>query len=462
MIRLFWKTFLGFWLATVLIVIGTAIVIHEVEPGGLPPRSQAPFFNKDPQAMRLLHVATRDAVNANHEEFIERLHAMPPWVLRNVFVADATGNELLKRNLPEPVRKLMDKLNSNYPFGRLERGKKQYFGRLIQLQDGHIVRMVVTSSEGKPNFLLQLFLVGFWPILLVGIIISGSLCFVLARYLSKPIEALKKATHRIAAGDLNYRVSPLMNNRRDEMGSLAADFDEMSRQLQQSMDAQQRLIKDVSHELRSPLMRLQFALGLAQQKATGEASEDINKARMAADYLNNIISDILSLPHNNQSDWPLDDSIDLIPLIDCLVNEIQPTAASKQITVRFSHNEIESALVATRGNTLVGVLDNVISNALRHAPSHSFVSLHLKKIEQHWIIDICDVGPGVASEYLEKIFSPFFRTDEARDRNQGGSGLGLSIARRTIGLHHGNISARANQPQGLTISISLPCLAGTD
>ncbi|BFM11401.1 ATP-binding protein [Simiduia litorea] len=458
MIKLFWRAFLGFWLATTLIVVGTALVIHEMEPNGFPRPPKSRLFNQDPQAMRLLQIATRDAVNSTQPEFIQQLKSMPFWMQRSIFAVNAQGQELLDRTPPKAVSMLAEKLDQRRPFKRLERDHRQYFGRLIQLQDGSTIRLVVLSPDDKKNIFLQLFLMNFWPILLIAILISGTLCFFLARNLSRPIEALKTATQKIAAGELNYRVGPIMGNRKDELGSLAADFDQMSERLESAMTAQQRLIKDVSHELRSPLMRLQFALGLAQQKTTGEASEDINKARLAADYLNNIISDILSIPINTQEPWPLEDSIDVEALLKNILEELQPTFAKKQVALQFTTKRQDPALVATRGNILLGVFDNILSNALRHTPEQSTIHVNLKQSEDDWIIDVRDQGLGVSSAQLEEIFAPFYRTDEARDRMRGGVGLGLSIAKRTIALHKGKIRALHNQPSGLHIEIKLPIL----
>ena len=456
MIKLFWRAFLGFWLATILIVVGTALVIHEMEPNGFPRPPKPRMFNQDPQAMRLLQIATRDAVNSTQSEFTEQLKSMPSWMQRSIFVVNARNEELLDRTPPKAVVTLIETLNQRRPFKRLESDHRQYFGRLIQLQDGSTIRLVVVSHDGSKNLFLQLFLLNFWPILLIAIAISGSLCFFLARTLARPIEALKTATQKIAAGQLNYRVSPMMGNRKDELGSLAADFDQMSERLESAMTAQQRLIKDVSHELRSPLMRLQFALGLAQQKAGNESSEDINKARLAADYLNNIISDILSMPIDEQQPWPLEDVIDLSAMLNTLMDELTPQAQEKSIQLTLLQPQPEEALVQTRSNTLVGVIENVLSNALRHTPRAGSIEVALSSEQQHWKITLSDTGPGVAQDELDKLFMPFYRTDEARDRSSGGVGLGLSIARRTVSLHGGKIWAEQAETGGLKVIILLP------
>lgn len=456
MIRLFWKIFIGFWLATIVILAGTAWVMHELEPSNFPRPPRAPMFNKDPEAMRLLHFATRDAVNATEREFTERIRTMPHWARRNVFVLDSQGFEIFDREMPPPVEELMRKLDLNRPFKKLERKNRTYYGRLIQLEDGQYVRMVVAAHEGQRNMLLQLFLLNLWPVLLVAVLVSGSVCYLMARYLTRPVETLKQATRRVAAGDFDFRVSPQMPGGKDEMSSLATDFDLMTEQLQAARAAQDRLIKDVSHELRSPLMRLQFALGLAQQQAGEAANDHINKAREAADYLNNIISDILSLPINPSDEWPRNDVVDLKILLAGLIEEFSPQAISKSVKLSFDPNAIDEALVDTRSNTLVGVFDNILSNALRHTPAHGQIRVTLKQCTSQWRITLEDSGPGVGDADLHQLFTPFFRTDEARDRMSGGVGLGLSIAKRTVALHGGEISAHKAALGGLAIRIDLP------
>lgn len=459
MIKIYWKIFLGFWLTTILILVGTALMIHQLDLGAGPrPHKMDRASRHEPQAVRLLHFAARDSINASEAEFNERIRSMPRWASRFMFVINENNDELMGRRLPKPVSKLANLLSYKKPFLKLEHAGRSYYGRLIQLEDGTSLRMVVAAHGEQRNIMLQLFLLNFWPVLLASILISGTLCFFLARYLSRPAEILKDATRRIAEGDFDYRVAPLMKGRRDEMGSLANDFDKMSEKLQQSVAEQQRLIKDVSHELRSPLMRLQFALGLAQQKSDGQVEQEIDKARKAADYLENIIADILSLPIHNQQPWPLADTIDLVLLLESLIEDLNPQCQAKAVIIEFDHaSDLEDgALVATHGNSLVGVFDNLLSNALRHTPANTKLQCNIASAGNNWRVQIQDQGPGVASEFLQSIFSPFFRTDDGRDRNSGGVGLGLSIARRTIGLHNGSIEASLVKPHGLCMTVFLP------
>ena len=218
-------------------------------------------------------------------------------------------------------------------------------------------------------------------------------------------------------------------------------------------------IKDVSHELRTPLARVQLALAIAQQKDDGKIAEELNKIKTSADYLNEIISDILAMPVGNQEDWALDDVIELNALLQGVCEDHRLDADNKKITLKFD-SAIDEALVETRGNTLVGVFSNLIRNAIHYSPEGTQVSIHLTQHQQQLCIEVSDQGSGVPTEQLEDIFKPFYRTSEARDRTSGGYGLGLAIVQRTVQLHQGSIAAHnlgnnPLNPEGLSVKVQL-------
>jgi signal transduction histidine kinase len=238
---------------------------------------------------------------------------------------------------------------------------------------------------------------------------------------------------------------------------LGRDFDHMTARLEKAMQEQKRLIKDVSHELRSPLARLQIALALAQQRSKGVVDKELGRIKQAADYLNDIITDILTLPVQNNEHWELSDVLDLVSLVQTLVDNYDEQAREKSVTIRFEC-ALEEALVATHGNMLVGVFENILRNALLYTPIDSAIHIQLCTEENtgNYQVSITDQGPGVDEESLKDIFEPFFRTDQARARESGGYGLGLAIAQRSVSLHHGSIRAENHPTGGLTLVVSLP------
>ena len=327
------------------------------------------------------------------------------------------------------------------------------------MNDGNSVKIFTISSgrdEGPDRDIIwELFLDNIWPLLLVSILVSGSACFFLARYFTQSIRTLQEATQQIAQGDLSVRISHRFAGRKDEIAALGRDFDNMTEHLEQLMQEQKRLIKDVSHELRTPLARLQFAVGLAQKRSNGLVDNELARIKQNADYLNNIITDILNMPVYGQPKFQLDDVMDLVVLLSTLIENYSAEAEEKQVRLHFTCS-LDEALVATHGNMLLGVFENILRNALAYTHQNTQIDIDLQTTEDKYLISITDQGPGVEAHQLENIFKPFFRTDEARTRETGGYGLGLAIAHRSVLLHEGQITAINHPKGGLSVNISLP------
>ena len=457
MTRLYLKIFFSFWLITILMIVGTSLVVHWLDIGavrhlGNSYRSSPKF----PREKRLLQDVVREAINQDINNLREGLSLLPTWATSHLFIIDNSNNDLLGRQLPEPIPLLLPLITAEHPFQKQEYDEGLAFGRRIILEDGNTVSVVTLSNPHGKNILWQLFFNNVWPTLLISILISGTACFFLAKSMSRGLATLKRATQQIAAGDFSVRVTPHFHARRDEIGLLGNEFDYMTERLEKAMLEQKRLIKDVSHELRSPLARLQVALALAQQRSNGEVDQELNSIKEAAEYLNGVISDILSLPLNDNETWELNDTLDLRALLETLVTQCEPEARAKHVGLSLNALK-KDALVSTHGNTLIGVFGNIIRNAIHYTLANTEISIRLDcKDSSQYRICICDQGTGVPTEELNDIFQPFYRTDEARDRASGGYGLGLAIAKRTVALHGGNIYATNNPEGGLSIIVTLP------
>ncbi len=461
MTRLYLKIFFTFWLITAAIIVGTNIVVHwfDITPEG---NLQHNINSDDSPAKRLLFQMVGNAVNRNSQQLSEDLRAMPGWSLRFVYIIDKHNRDLLDRPLPPGVTVLAPRLTSKHPYDKVQDRNRKLFGRYITLNDGSSMRLITISAgrdEGPDRDIIwELFIENIWPLLLVSILVSGTACFALARHFTRSINTLQKATQQIAGGDLSVRISKQFQGRRDEIADLGRDFDHMTERLEKVMMEQKRLIKDVSHELRSPLARLQIALALAHQRSQGVVDAELNRAKQAADYLNNIITDILTLPLVGQENWELDDVLDLVCLLRTLAENAREEALEKSVEILLQ-TSLDEALVSTHGNMLVGVFENVLRNALLYAPLNSKVRIELHAKGEEYRVQITDQGPGVAEDQLVDIFEPFYRTDQARARESGGYGLGLAIAYRSVKLHKGDIWAENSQPHGLTVQIKLPAIA---
>jgi len=283
-------------------------------------------------------------------------------------------------------------------------------------------------------------------------------CYWLARYLTSPVNKLRTATRELARGNLNARVVPALGGRRDELASLAADFDEMAEKIQSLINSQRRLLGDISHELRSPLARLNVALELARQRSGAEAASALERIHQEAETLNEMIGQLLTLTRlESGAEGIQKTSVDLAQLVQDVARDADFEARAHNRSVSFTGTE--KIVIQGAPNLLRPAIENVVRNAVHHTAEGTAVEVTLsvdQADKNRVVIVVRDHGPGVPEEALTKIFRPFYRVDEARDREAGGVGLGLAITERAIRLHQGAVTASNRKDGGLEVSIVLP------
>jgi signal transduction histidine kinase len=281
------------------------------------------------------------------------------------------------------------------------------------------------------------------PILMAG------LCYVLAVHLASPLRSLRRVLERFGRGDLAIRYHL---SRRDEIGDLARAFNRMADQIATLLSAERRLLQDVSHELRSPLARLGFAVELARTSPDREAA--LGRIRKEVDRLSHLVDELLQLTRAEGDPAARNpDQVDLGELARELVADC--TLEAEANGCRLVLRDGPPAHVMGERELLRRACENVLRNAIRHAPEGTQILIELSTREGFATIAIRDQGPGVPPESLGEIFKPFYRVEDDRDRSSGGMGLGLAIARRAVELHQGRISARNTNP-GLSVFIELP------
>jgi len=300
---------------------------------------------------------------------------------------------------------------------------------------------------------------GFSMPALVSFFVGGLVCLGLAWRLTAPLRRLRTAAKRLAGGDLTARVGAGPVKGRDEIAALGRDLDLMAGRIQELMTAQQHLLRDISHELRSPLARLNVALELARQRSGDEAKSALDRIGREAERLNDLIGQLLTLTQlENGGDRIAREPVSLTQLVQAIAADANFEAQTRQRTVRAVVDD--EVTVQGSEEMLRRGIENVVRNAVRYTAENTQVDISVSRRRgasgDSAIIRIRDHGPGVPEDALSKLFLPFFRVADARDRQTGGTGIGLAIAERTVRLHHGTVSAVNALDGGLTVTVVLP------
>lgn len=290
--------------------------------------------------------------------------------------------------------------------------------------------------------------------LIGGVVVSLLSAALLARYFSRPIRSLRAAFAAVADGKLQTRVGAGMGRRKDELADLGGDFDRMADRLEALIGAQRRLMHDISHELRSPLARLQAAAGLLRQQP-GRADELIARIERDTGRMDGLVGELLTLARlESGMAGALCETVDLVDLAATVADDAAFEAEGAGCRVEIA----TPAACRVRGNgeLLRRALDNIVRNALRHSPAGGCVEIDVRELPAMGEIRLCvsDRGPGIAEGDCERIFEAFVRGEG--DGGGGGYGLGLAITRGIVEMHGGRVRAANRDGGGLQVTLSLP------
>ena len=291
--------------------------------------------------------------------------------------------------------------------------------------------------------------------LLTGLLASLLCAAGLAWYIARPIRQLRRAFAAAAAGQLETTIGAGMGGRRDELADLGQDFDHMMAQLRALMSAQQRLLHDVSHEMRSPLARLQAAIGLARQQPARTA-DSMDRIEREAERMNRLVGELLSLSRLEAGAQESRDIVEVGELLEVICDDARFEVRDRDLTVDLAAEP--DLLVRANPELLQRAIENVVRNALRFSPPGGVVRLEGRIADSDCcLIRIADNGPGVDPDQLSAIFQPFFRSAApAGTPSSEGYGLGLAIARRVVLTVDGQIEAKNRPEGGLLVEIRLP------
>jgi two-component system sensor histidine kinase CpxA len=375
--------------------------------------------------------------------------AIPP-----VTLLDARDNVLAGSTLS--AAELRDVSSDNMQLDGNRRIRQHEF-----VHDGERYRIV--SGTPPRDFVRTLALItmrppSFWLLFLIAVPLSVILSFAIARYLVRPLRSIEEAGRRLSEGDFSARVGPSLGNRGDEIADFAAAFDQMAMRIETLVRAHKILLRDVSHELRSPLARAHAALSLARQRTAGVMDNELDRMEVEIGRLDGMIGKLLAFSRLDSGERPISrEPVDLVGLLIEIVEDSAFEARSNDRSVQLQ----DPGPLTVNGDPelLASCFENVVRNAVRHTHPHTAVEISLScdgGSLRYCHVRIWDHGDGVPDDQLRQIFEPFHRVEDGTGANSARSGIGLAIAKRAVNLHGGTISAANASDGGLVVSVSLP------
>lgn len=455
--RLFWKILLTFWLSLLSIISVLALPswlqqrhMQQVETELI--ANPLSIISIKAAALTFEYSGTPALVNLLKEQHDEAPDAM------QIYALDPQNRELLGRLVDEKTLKAVHAYPAtdlSAPIIRLiTKGTEQFIlfapwsGQFAKFNNKHLIHF----SKRHQDDLLEIL-----AILVASFFASAFLAW----YFAHPVQVLESGFQALAVGDLNCRVAAKIGNRRDELANLGQAFDNMAEQLhhlisQQTklVDAQRNLLNDVSHELRSPLTRLNMSIALARQQPE-RLQTSLERIEQEAERLNKLVGEILTLSkletgltHHEQG------YIDLIALLEMLMTATNLEATAHHQLLKLYKPDVEELLIRANGDLLYRAVENIVRNAIQYSPPYTAIDVWLTLEQGHVSISIEDQGLGLPDNELEHIFEAFYRSSQSNQNN--GYGLGLAIAQRAIHCHSGSINAQNKATGGLKIQILLP------
>ncbi|MET0499304.1 MAG: ATP-binding protein [Steroidobacteraceae bacterium] len=447
---LFLRIFLSFWAAMLLVLLATAAM-------GWYRLSQLQSIDLKVLADEASTRLTRDGKPGLTAWVDEIEHRYRGW---RIYVVDRSTEDVQGRPMPQRLRFYAVRLKEagflDPHADNLRRDDPLLLSPLITDPDGTVYTLMADNIRTSLNLMrepdVRLVVLAF------ALVISGLVCWLLARYVSQPVEHLQSSARSLAAGNLEARVGEDFSRRKDELGVLARDFDKMAHHVRTLIASKESLMRAMSHELRSPLARMRVALGLARRDGA-DLVKQFDRIELEAERLDTLIGQILQLSQLRVVEPKLPrEPLDLGSLLSEIVEDARLEATAADKTIEFTPEV--SVQVEGDAALLRSAIENVLRNAVRFTAAATAVTVTLSLERNVASIVIADRGPGVPPYEVERIFEPFYRVAESRDRDSGGNGIGLAITSRVITVYGGEVRARNRSDGGLRVEMTLPATQG--
>ncbi|MCB5187170.1 HAMP domain-containing protein [Methylobacillus caricis] len=460
--RLFWKFFFFFFLAQMTSIIGVSLFFwfsaHQDS------QRLEREIRTNPTSMALIDAAAETLHHGGEEALLNLLLQWSQKPIPQVYAVDPEGLELLQR----PISIRMQNELANIKDRRAVRESTTPGGKVYHLfvpahgmHPGPMPPAEESMRSDRPPGMMggppgprrgpggPMFP---WTPVWVGFIASLLFAGLLAWYVSKPIKGLRNAFDRVASGNLKARIGPAMGRRRDELADLGRSFDRMTEQLDTLMQGQKRLLHYVSHEMRSPLARLQVGIGLAKQSPE-KLDSTLDRIEMESMRMDKLLGEVLELSRLESGVIAIKkEKVMLGELLDSVIDDARFEATAKNIDI---HSNISAdAEIEAQPDLLYRAIENVLRNAIKYSPDYSAVVLETALSGKQLSLVIMDNGGGIPESELDNIFQPFYRADSSG--NVTGHGLGLAITKQVLDLHNGLINIQNRTAGGLRVEILLP------
>lgn len=455
---LFFKIFLYFWgliVLVIVVIVGLTLFREQQYP---------PAMHR--------HLAQRAAIEYGHEAVRQyELHGVAALktylrTLRReqglaLTLFDAAATPLLESKVTCGMQNMVIRALQTgvveTPMGGPMGGRRNVLTAVIQSDSGtRYVAAAWLPHRPVPQHIVAELTRGLfgWQLLFV-LGLTALVCFILARSFTTPIRRLRGATHRFASGDLSTRIGSAIKGG-NELALLASDFDEMATRIEALVGGQQRLLRDISHELRSPLTRLGIALELARKEGGSPKQEkSLQRIELESERMNTMIGQLLDLTRMEHADTTMKrEEFELQEMLAAIVQDAAYEAVERAVKVVLQAED--AAPIVAVPELIARAFENVIRNAVRYTAPATQVEVKVRTAGEQVHVTVQDRGAGVPEAELEKLFIPFYRVAQARERHNGGTGIGLAIAQRAVKLHKGTIVASNRSGGGLRISIVLP------